>query len=313
MSDSDLDTLLKAFGEAGGDTAILADRETAHLVADGHKLLSMKSIEGLEVDARETLTGISAAVTVKGGAKIEKPVHLCFGILHKRGTQRIKMHVKLEANSSAHFIAHCIFPKAEKVRHIMDAEVEVGEGAEMRYSETHYHGLYGGIEVIPKSVVRVAKDGRYFSDFTLITGRVGSLDIDYSVEAEGNAVAELTARVFGHLNDEIKIKEKVLLSGENSRGLIKTRVAIEDEATAEVTGITEGSAAGARGHVDCMEIVKDNAVAKAIPIVTVTNPLAKVTHEAAIGSVDKKQIETLMAHGLTPEEAVDVIVKGILK
>jgi Fe-S cluster assembly scaffold protein SufB len=35
--------------------------------------------------------------------------------------------------------------------------------------------------------------------------------------------------------------------------------------------------------------------------------------EAAIGSVDKKQMETLMAHGLSPEEAVDVIVKGILR
>jgi Fe-S cluster assembly scaffold protein SufB len=44
-----------------------------------------------------------------------------------------------------------------------------------------------------------------------------------------------------------------------------------------------------------------------------TRPPAKVTHEAAIGSVDKRQMETLMAHGLTPEEAVDVIVKGILK
>ena len=104
-----------------------------------------------------------------------------------------------------------------------------------------------------------------------------------------------------------------MLAGENSRGLIKTRVAIEDEASAEITGITEGNAAGARGHVDCMEIVKDNAVASAIPVVRVTNPLAKVTHEAAIGSVDKRQLETLMAHGLSPEEAVDVIVKGILR
>ncbi|MBI5635302.1 MAG: SufD family Fe-S cluster assembly protein [Nitrospirae bacterium] len=62
-----------------------------------------------------------------------------------------------------------------------------------------------------------------------------------------------------------------------------------------------------------MEIVKDRAIAKAIPIVSVTNPRAKVTHEAAIGSVNKRQMETLMAHGLSPEEAVDVIVKGILK
>jgi len=310
---SKLDALLKAFGEAGGDKGALAAEDTAHLVASGHKLLSMKAIEGLEVDARETLTGISAAITVKEGVKVRNPVHLCFGVLHKKGTQKIKMDVKFEKNSSAHFIAHCVFPNAEKVRHIMDAVVEVGEGAEMRYSETHYHGVYGGIKVIPKSVVRIGKRGRYFADFTLIDGRVGTLDIDYAVEAGENAITELTARVFGHANDEIKIKESVVLAGENARGLIKTRVALEDESSAEVTGITEGNAAGARGHVDCMEIVKDKAVAKAIPIVNVTNPLAKVTHEAAIGSVDKRQMETLMAHGLTPEEAVDVIVKGILK
>jgi Fe-S cluster assembly scaffold protein SufB len=82
---------------------------------------------------------------------------------------------------------------------------------------------------------------------------------------------------------------------------------------AEIIGITEGNAAGARGRVDCMEIVKDNAVAKASPLVQVNNPLAKVTHEVAIGSVDKRQMGTLMTHGLTPEETVDVIVKGILR
>ena len=310
---SELAVLMKAYGEAGGDKAILGNNEIAHLVASGHKLLSMKSVEGLEVDAQETLSGINAKVTVREGIKIKNPVHLCFGILHKKGSQKIKMDVTLEKNSSAHFIAHCIFPNAEKVRHIMDAVVEIGEGAEMRYSETHYHGLYGGIEVVPKSVVRIGKNGRYFADFTLIDGRVGTLAIDYSVEAGENAVTELTARVFGHANDDINIKEKVVLTGKNSRGIIKTRIAIEDEARAEVTGITEGNAEGARGHVDCMEIVKDNAVASAVPIVKVTNPLAKVTHEAAIGSVDKRQLETLMAHGLTPEEAVDIIVKGILK
>ena len=80
-----------------------------------------------------------------------------------------------------------------------------------------------------------------------------------------------------------------------------------------MTGITEGHAAGARGHVDCLEVVREGAVGRAVPIVQVTHPLAKVTHEAAIGSVDKRQMETLMAHGLSPEEAVNVIVKGILR
>ena len=310
---SDINELMKAYGEAGGDRAVLENKEIAHLVASGHAVLSMNSVEGLEVDARETMTGISARVTVREGVKIKNPVHLCFGVLHKKGTQKIRMDVRLEKNASAHFIAHCIFPKAEKVRHIMDAAVEIGENAEMRYSETHYHGPYGGIEVIPKSVVKIGNNGRYFTEFTLTTGRVGRLGIDYTVEAGEHAVTELTARVFGHVDDNIDIKEKVVLAGKDSRGIIKTRVAIEDDAVAEVTGITEGNAEGARGHVDCMEIVKDRAVAKAIPIVNVTHPLAKVTHEAAIGSVDKRQMETLMSHGLTPEEAVDVIVKGVLR
>ena len=70
--------------------------------------------------------------------------------------------------------------------------------------------------------------------------------------------------------------------------------------------------AGARDHVDCMEIVRDQAVVSAIPEVKVSHPQAKVTHEAAIGSVDSKQLETLMAHGLDPESAVDLIIRGML-
>jgi len=64
--------------------------------------------------------------------------------------------------------------------------------------------------------------------------------------------------------------------------------------------------------VDCLEIVRGNATASAVPEVRVTHPLAKVTHEAAIGSVDQQQFETLMARGLSPEDAVDRIILGML-
>ena len=195
----------------------------------------------------------------------------------------------------------------------MDAVVEVGAFASMHYTEGHFHGPFGGIEVVPKAQVKVGPHGRYLSDFSLTTGRVGKLDIDYTVEADEEAITEMTARVFGHKTDTIRIREKVVLAGKGSRSLIKTRLALEDDANAEISGITEGNAEGARGHVDCMEIVKDRAVASAIPIVKVKHPKAKVTHEAAIGSVDKHQLETLMAHGLSPEEAVEMIVSGLLR
>ncbi len=303
---------MSAFGVAGGDQAILGDTKTPHLLAVGHSILSARSVAGLEVETEEQRDGIRARVRILAGVKLTNPLHLCFGVLHKRGTQRIAMEVMLEKGASATFIAHCLLPDAVKVRHLMEAQIEIGEEAQLCYRETHYHGPHGGVKVVPKAQVKIARAGRYSSDFTLIVGRVGVLAIDYSVEVGEAAVCELLARVFAHANDQVQITEKIVLAGRNARGLIKTRIALEDDAQGEVTGITEGHAAGARGHVDCLEIVKDRAVAKAIPIVHVTHPGAKVTHEAAIGSVDQRQLETLMAHGLTPEEAVEVIVKGIL-
>ncbi|HWR88689.1 MAG TPA: SufD family Fe-S cluster assembly protein [Dissulfurispiraceae bacterium] len=310
---SEIEHFLKALRKSGEDRTVFGNERVAHLVADGNKILSARTVEGLVVRTETLADGISADVTVRENVRIENPVHLCFGVLHKEGMQRIIPTIRLEPGSSAHFVAHCFFPTAKSVTHMMDGDVDVGEGAEMRYTEAHFHGPYGGVRVIPKARVRVRSRARYTSDFSLITGRVGHLDIDYRVELDDESIVEMTARVFGHADDRIIIREEVILSGVNARSLIKTRVALENDAVAEITGITEGRAAGSRGHVDCMEIVRDRAVAKAIPIVTVTNPLAKVTHEAAIGSVDKRQMETLMAHGLTPEEAVDVIVRGILK
>jgi Fe-S cluster assembly scaffold protein SufB len=50
----------------------------------------------------------------------------------------------------------------------------------------------------------------------------------------------------------------------------------------------------------------------AVPIVEVHHPRAHITHEAAIGSVDNKQLETLMSRGLSEDDAVETIINGLL-
>ena len=88
---------------------------------------------------------------------------------------------------------------------------------------------------------------------------------------------------------------------------------LRDMSSSEVIGEVVGIGDDSRGHVDCMEVILDDATAKASPIVYARNPKAKVTHEAAIGSVDKKQLLTLMSRGLSEEESIDVIVGGLLR
>jgi len=309
----ELKILTDTLESLGGDPEVFQNRQIAHMAASGHRLVSQREIPGVTIDAQETGDGITNTIVIEKGKQITLPIHLCLGITEKTGIQRIHTRLVIEEGASASFLAHCLFPFIEAGEHRMDASLEIKEGAHVRYHESHYQGTSGGMVVVPKAQVSVGPGAQYFSDFSLLKGRVGQLQINYVVQVGTAGVAELTSKVFGRGNDLIHIKEKIVLNGENAKGLIKTRVALEDEAHGEMTGIMEAHAKGARGHVDCREIIKDHGIGRAVPIIQVTHPEAKVTHEAAIGTVDKKELETLMARGLNAEQATELIVSGMLQ
>ena len=309
---SDLRPLYEAFALIGEDPNVVIAPGTAHMVAYGHQIVSQQGAPGVALEAHVNDEGIHARLVVAENRRIEAPIHLCFGLFERYGVQNVDLVLSVGAGARATVWSHCLFTMADAARHAMSARVDLQAGAELTYKEAHYHGFSGLIEVIPRASVQVGRQARYHADFSLVQGLVGRLDIDYTVSVAKGGVAELTSKVFGHAGDTIRIREVVSLDGADARGLVKTRVALEDEASAEVIGATYGNAAGSRGHVDCLEIVRGNARASAVPEVRVTHPQAKVTHEAAIGSVDQRQLETLMARGLSPDEAVDRIILGML-
>jgi len=309
---SEIKDMDAAYSAAGGDAAVLHKHELASLVISGNKVLNANGIKGIVLETHETEHGVDVKMTIKKGYKIPLPVHLCFGLIPEDGLQEIKMNFVAEEDSAVELIAHCTFPNAVNIIHRMDAQMAVGKNASLKYIETHFHGPHGGIQVIPRSHIKIEEGGSYYTNFSLVSGRVGYLEFDYSVDAEKDSICELVTKVYGKKDDKIKILEKVALNGENARSVIKSRLAITDNAESVFRGVTEGHAPRSRGHVDCLEVIQGNAKAEAIPIVRVDNPLAKVTHEAAIGCVDKKEVETLMARGLEEDEAIDIIVKGML-
>ncbi len=312
MISKEEEDMTAAYAAAGGNSEVLHNHEMSSLVVSGNKVLSANGTEGIVLEKKETEHGVDIKMTIKKGYKIPLPVHLCFGLIPKDGIQEIQMDFVAEEDSEVELIAHCTFPNAVKVIHKMDAKMVIGKNASVKYTETHFHGPHGGIQVLPKAYVKIEEGGNYSTNFSLISGRVGFLEFDYSVDAGKDSICEMVTKVYGKADDKIRILEKIALNGENARSVIKSRLAITDDAVSEFRGITEGHAAMARGHVDCMEVIQGNAKAEAVPIVRVDHPLAKVTHEAAIGCVDKKEVETLMARGLDEDDAIDIIVKGML-
>lgn len=309
---NDFEAIVQAYEASGGDPSLLKSPRVASLVISGNQVLGANEIAGIHMMAEQLPDGVKAHVAVEPGAQIALPVHLCFGVIPAEGVQRILSSFEIGAGASVEFIAHCTFPSAVHVQHIMEGTVHVGPQASMRYRETHFHGEHGGVEVLPQARIHVDQGGKYFSTFALSKGRAGKVDFDYVVDVDADGVAELDAKVMGYGDDHIVIRETINLNGERSRGLAKSRIALREQAHSEVFSTTEGNAPYARGHVDCVEIVQDDAIASAVPVVCVRDHRAQVTHEAAIGTVDKKELETLMARGLDEPLAVDVIVRGML-
>jgi len=304
----------KAYERAGGNPDLLKNPLYSSLVISGNKVLGKNELPGIKLHSEPFEEGVRIRLVVDEGVVMRTPVHLCFGLLGHKGTQRIDATFEIGRGSRIKFLAHCIFPNAVKIVHKMDAEIFVDEDAHMEYFEEHFHGELGGVEVIPRSRTYLKKGATYISEFKLVQGAIGFLDADYEVFLGEDAVTELTLKAYGKSKDRIRVRESLYLEGSNSRGIAKTRIVLQDEAKAEVLGEAVGRGPYSRGHVDCTEILRgDRAQAEAIPKLIVYNDLSKLTHEAAIGSIDRKELETLMARGLTEDEAVNTIVRGILR
>lgn len=306
------EAMMAAYRRAEGDPRVFRQEDVAHLVIHENRVIGANLVPGLVIEPDETGEGVNLMLRVLPGVVIERPVHLCFGVLPAEGLQIIGIDASIGEAAGVSLLAHCVFPNAVRVEHRMQARITVERAARYRYHEAHFHGEEGGAVVVPRSRFRLGENAFMETSFQLASGRVGRLEIDFAADAAAGAVAEMTARVSGYGDDRISIGERCALVGEGSRGLIKSRVAVAGRAVSEVTSEISARGKGARGHVDCIEIVQDQAVARAVPIVDVLEDTAKVTHEAAIGSVDRKQLETLMARGLSREQATDVIIRGML-
>jgi len=308
----EFEAILNAYEQAGGKPDVLRTPQVSSAIISGNQVLAVNAIEGVDIDAQERENGVQAHITVAPGVKVDYPVHLCFGMTPAEGLQEIVSEFEIGEGAEVGFLAHCTFPNAENIKHVMDARIHIGPGATMRYNEAHYHGPHGGVEVLPTTHAQVDEGGRLESEFNLTQGRVGRLEIQFEADVAAEGVVELVAKAYGSDDDAIKVNEVVRLNGEGARGLTKTRVAVRDQAVSEIYTTAEGNAPGAVGHMDCTEIVRGTAVARNVPIVVVRDDQARVTHEAAIGSVSRKEMETLMARGLDESQAVDIIIRGML-
>jgi len=301
--------------KCGIETILMKEINIPHLFAESDKIISSKGISGLRISSESFEKGVKIKLIIQKGVSIKKPIFLCFGILKEKGKQIILPEIILKENSEAKILTHCTFPKSKEILHRMEAKVKLEKGAKLSYLEKHYHGENFGAEVLPNFKISVDKGASFENEFILEQGSIGKLKVFFEIELEENAFCEVSNKIIGKgRKDKVEIYDKISLNGENSSSLIKLRGAIVKGGEMLFRGeIKAGEKAkNARGHIDCQEIVVGNSIAQSIPKIVVKNPEARITHEASIGKVNQKELETLMTRGLSEKEAIDFIIRGVI-
>ena len=122
----------------------------------------------------------------------------------------------------------------------------------------------------------------------------------------------MIARIIGRGNDRIRINETGRLNGEGATAVLQSHLALRDNAFARSTTRSRPAPRTRAATWTAKRSCRATLSQRRSRCVEVTHPLAHVTHEAAIGSVDSKQLQTLMSRGLDEDGATDLIIEGLL-
>jgi len=285
------------------------------LLVEGNTIVEKAVPKGIAMKGAQRGKLVELKMTVGKGVKIKEPLFFCFGLSQAKAEQFVEPKIILEEGAEINLISHCSFPVAKANRHEMNGLFEIKKGAKLNYLEYHYHGEHSGTSVFPLLKVQVAEGGVFQSEFNLVKGTVGNTEISLEVELADGASSEIQTKVLGKsAKDIVSITDKVFLLGKDSRSLIKMRSAAKNGGKVFMQGETHAKGAGALGHIDCQEVViGQGSTAKAVPIVMVENETARVTHEASVGKINQKELETLMTRGLSEEEATELIVQAMMR
>jgi Fe-S cluster assembly scaffold protein SufB len=244
------------------------------------------------------------------GVKSSQPVQACLYIASENFSQHVHNIVIAEENSELHIITGCATaPHLVSGLHVGVSEFYVKKGAKLTFTMIHDWGEE--VNVRPRTVTRVAEGGTIISNYISLRP-VGSLQMFPTTYLEGRgAVARFNSILVASKGSHLDVGSRVILSAPETRAEIISR-GITTGGTIIARGDLIGKVAGVKAHLECKGLILNNGLMHAIPELSGYVPGVEMSHEAAVGKIDKREIEYLMARGLDEETAISTIVRGFL-
>jgi Fe-S cluster assembly scaffold protein SufB len=238
------------------------------------------------------------------------PIQACLYMGQEGLQQNVHNIIIAEENSELHIITGCATaPRLGRGLHIGVTEFFVKKNAILSF--TMIHNWAKEMVVRPRSVARVEAGGLFLSNYVCMRP-VRSLQMYPTAHLVGeNAVARFYSIIVGSPGSEYDVGGRIRLASPGTRAEMVTR-AISNGSKIIARGHLIGQVPGIRAHLECRGLILKGGIIHAIPELEGQADDVEMSHEAAVGKIDREQIAYLMSRGLSEETATSTIVRGFL-
>ncbi|WP_028314368.1 SufB/SufD family protein [Desulfatibacillum aliphaticivorans] len=244
------------------------------------------------------------------GQIIQAPVQSCLYIEKEQFAQNVHNLVIAEEGSHLSIINGCATsPHLISGLHVGITEFYVKKGAVLSFTMIHDWGKE--VNVRPRTVGYVEEGGVLISNYISLRP-VGSLQMSPTTHLRGRgAIARFNSILVADKGSTLDVGSNVILEAPETKAEIISR-AITFGGDILAKGKLVGLVPEVKAHLECKGLILKDGLMLAIPELEAHVPGVEMSHEAAVGKIDNREIEYLMARGLTEEEAVSTIVRGFL-
>jgi hypothetical protein len=249
-------------------------------------------------------------IRAEAGVRVSQPVQSCLYIAKQGFAQNVHNVVIAEPGADLHIITGCATaPHLTAGLHIGISEFYVKKGARLTFTMIHDWGEK--VDVRPRSVTVVEEGGVLISNYISLRP-LGTLQMFPTTYLKGpGAVGRFNSILVASRGSHLDVGSRIVLEAPETRAEIISR-AITYGGDIIARGDLVGKAAGIKAHLECKGLILNDGLMQAIPELTGYVPGVEMSHEAAVGKIDRGEIEYLMARGLDEETAVSTIVRGFL-
>ena len=240
------------------------------------------------------------------------PLHFCFILDQKWIKQAVQPTWYIWKNAKVKVFLYC-FAANYGVIHWDGKIYHLKEGANLEVYEFNYNTINSYITIY-STFTAYLSDNSYFKNYYVSTvGNLWHWITKWKVYCQGkNSKAEFISKSKILNKDISDLDIAFYLEWENSSGLIQSKSVTYEWWTNKFVWKLVWKWNNTKWHIECDEISMGNCVISTSPQLLVENPTSRLTHEASVGTLEKKAIENLLVKWFDEEQATKFLISGIL-